>query len=178
MKNTIILWGKWALSLTLIFSVYSPLSAQELKAEVSLNLADFNTDSAQEKFQILSEDLNVIQKQIERLYTNVEFDANPDGKKPISMEALTEIMQKTGQKFLAQNPNFIKNPVKHFIENYTLAELRELSQFYQSELGQKLLISETYLFNELMDARRELEEVKASIYEGEKGGKKKKKKRK
>ncbi|MEM8892687.1 MAG: DUF2059 domain-containing protein [Bacteroidota bacterium] len=178
MKNTMILWGKWALSLSLIFSFPTLLSAQEYKAEVSFELNEFDTDSAEEKFEIISNELQVFQRQLEKLYAKVSFETDLDGKKELGIEEISYIMQKATNQFLAQNPQVIIDPVKHFIESYSLKELRELSAFYQSELGQKYLQTEKYLYEELMEARKELEEIKQSIYEGEKGGKKKKKKRK
>lgn len=173
-----ILWGKYALILTLIFSFPTFLPAQEYKAEVSFELDQFDTDSAEEKFEIISNELQIFQRQLEKLYTKITFETDLDGERELGLEEISYIMQKATKQFLAQNPHVVVDPVKHFIESYSLSELKELSAFYQSELGQKYLQTEKYLYEELMDARKELEEIKQNIYEGEKGGKKKKMKEK
>ena len=173
-----ILWGKWAFALSLMFAFPSFSISQDFNSKITLNVDAFEVDSAQDKFEVLNEEMNLLQSYLERLYMHIEFQTSLNSKKATDLEDVAAMLKEMMQAYSGESEKFFQLLLNHYLTDYSLDELRQLSEFYQTDLGKKKRASEDYLYEQLILARKELEEIKKNFTEGKKGGKKKKKKRK
>ncbi|MEO0470221.1 MAG: hypothetical protein AAF206_11410 [Bacteroidota bacterium] len=173
MKRFLIILG-----LSLPFFLFAQDNTFTLNTSISLEMDESMPDSVKEKIQFITTEMDVFSTVIMSMVSSMNINVPPKASSEEVQANFNDILSRSLGQFMQENQEFNVNLVKHFLNNYSMAELKELDALYQTSLGQKLLQSNVFLNNQISEGSRAMQEIQDAIIEAEYGKGKKKKKKK